>query len=317
MLALFVCISILFAYTFNPYIYSCITWNYSLFVFTLLFMYTNFIIYLVVFAVYLISPTEIIDNILKNIFFIFRTIFSNSIEKTEINIKETFKIHVQIPIPKRAILLWHPHGVSGVTPVIHNGYKLTDKSYTPTKGVVHSFFFSIPLVKDIIRFLNAIPSDYGSIKKTVEKESISLTVGGIEEMGIIKNKCMELKIKQRKGIFKIALETGTPIVPVLTYGENEIFPETDNTFLICYNNWLYDMFKIRMPFPSFKSVKNWLRLSVEPLEPIHTYTGRPIYVKKIDKPTEKHIKTLRNIYIKRLRELFTETNPGEFSLKIV
>lgn len=301
----------------SPYLYSCITWNYGLLLMTLLLMYTNFVIYLVLLIIYLILPSEIIEDILKRIIYCVRTIFYGIIEKTEQNIHETFKIHKLYEIPERSILIWHPHGISGVTPVIHNGYRITDPDFKPTKGVVHYFFFMIPLLKDIIKILNAIPSDYTSIKETVKKESISITIGGINEMAKTTNKQLELIIKKRKGIFKIALETGTPIVPILTYGENEVFTETDNEFLIWLNEELYNLLKFRLPIPSLQSIRNWANLLFRPLDTVHTYTGKPIYVQKIENPTEKHIKRLRQIYIKRVRELFFKTNPGEFSLKIV
>jgi len=113
------------------------------------------------------------------------------------------------------------------------------------------------------------------------------------------------------------LETGSPIVPVISYGENEIFPETENTFLKALNSNLYQLFKCKLPFPSFRSAYNWTRIMREPLEPIHTYTGKPIQVKKIDEPTEKDIKDLRDIYIASLEELFNQTNIGDYTLKII
>jgi 1-acyl-sn-glycerol-3-phosphate acyltransferase len=42
-------------------------------------------------------------------------------------------------------------------------------------------------------------------------------------------------IKKRKGIFKIALETGTPIVPFITYGECELFPENNLFIMVIFN----------------------------------------------------------------------------------
>jgi 2-acylglycerol O-acyltransferase 2 len=63
-------------------------------------------------------------------------------------------------------------------------------------------------------------------------ESVSVIPGGVRDMmtttpGVI-------HIVPRKGVFRLALETGTPIVPVLTYGENELFPAIHLSF----NEWL-------------------------------------------------------------------------------
>jgi len=317
MLSLILCLGIIFSAVFTPYLYSCITWNYSLAIFSAISIYTNCVVFLVLLFIYSLLPNEVIDYLIERMSSIFRTSFSGLIEKTEKNIRETFKIHVLHKIPERSINIWHPHGMSGVTPVIHNGYKITDSSYKSTKGVVHSFFFKLPLVKDIIRHLNAIPSDYSTMKRVVAKESISVALGGVKEMEIFKNKNIDVAVNSRKGLFKIALETGTPIVPVLTYGENEIFPKYENSFLEFINDIIYKIFTIRLPFPSITSLHNWQQMSKHPLEPIHSYTGRPIYVKKIEFPSEENIVNLRKKYVRRVKELFKKTNHNGFTLNII
>ena len=136
-------------------------------------------------------------------------------------------------------------------------------------------------------------------------------------MGRTDGKDIKLVIKKRTGIFKIALETGTPIVPVLTYGETEIFPMSENTFLVQYNDFLYEHFRIRFPFPTITSLTNWLKLSATPLNEIKTYTGKPIIVKHIPKPSKKQIAKLRDLYIARVRDLFEKTNDGQYTLEII
>jgi 1-acyl-sn-glycerol-3-phosphate acyltransferase len=263
-------------------------------------------------------PGSVVRSLLLDINKIIRNFFPEKIEETEKNIRETFKMKVLYPIPEKSINIWHPHGISGVTPVIHNGYRVTDiTGYTPTKGVVYYYYFMMPIIKDIIRLLNAIPSDYRSINETVQKESVSVTIGGLDEMGRTAGTHMQLVIRKRSGIFKIALETGTPLVPVLTYGETEVFPETTNAYLLQFNDFMYSNFSMKFPFPTLTSVSNWLKLGTLPLKEIKTYTGRPIMVKKIENPTNLQIAKLRRIYIRRVQELFDQTNPGEYTLEII
>ena len=316
-LTLLLILGVLFSAIFSPYLYSCITWNYSLAIFSATFMYTHFVVWLVLLSIYLCLPTETIDYLFEESVRIFKSAFSGTILKTEQNIRDTFKIEVLHPLPEKSIHIWQPHGLSGVTPVIHNGYRITHAPYKTTKGVVHSFFFWIPVIKDIIRNLNAIPSDYTSIKNTLSTHSVSIAIGGAQEQKIFKNNNIDVIVKNRKGIFKIALETGTPIVPVITYGENELFPRMDNSFLDCFNDSLYALFKVRFPFPSIESVYNWQQISKHPLETVYSYTGRPIYVKKIEFPSKKQIEKLRSIYISRVKELFDKTRRDGFTLNII
>ncbi len=302
----------------SPYMYSCITWNYSLLLFGSVFMYTNFVLYTILAIIYFMLPGSVVRSLLLDINKIIRNFFPEKIEETEKNIRETFKMKVLYPMPQKSINIWHPHGISGVTPVIHNGYRVTDiTGYTPTKGVVYYYYFMMPIIKDIIRLLNAIPSDYRSIKETVQKESVSVTIGGLDEMGRTAGTHMQLVIRKRSGIFKIALETGTPLVPVLTYGETEVFPETSNAYLLQFNDFMYSNFSMKFPFPTLTSVSNWLKLGTLPLKEIKTYTGKPIMVKKIENPTNLQIAKLRRIYIRRVQELFDQTNPGEYTLEII
>lgn len=314
---MFIIVLALFILLFNPCLYSCVTWNYSLMAFMGLLGYTNIIAFTVVFLVYMILPSSIVKDILMYFKDRIREIFKTRITETESNIRKTFQLHVQSPIPSKSINIWHPHGVSGVTPVIHNGYRITTSHYQPTKGVVHYGYFMLPFIKDIIPLLNAIPSDEYSIRDTLQTESISITLGGVDEMRRSSPKDLQLVVRKRRGIFKIALEMGVPIVPILTYGEQEIFPESDLGILKMYNELMYEWFRFRIPFPTVNSVINWSRLSQTALEPIVSYTGKPIRTKKILNPTEQQIKKLRDLYIQRLQDLFDETSPPGYTMTIL
>jgi hypothetical protein len=262
-------------------------------------------------------PSTFIDKPLNLMTNWLRSLHPNVISKIENNIRNTFPIHVLHPIPEKSIQVWHPHGITAVSLGIHNAFRITSDDFKKASPVVHFGFNLIPIARDMLRQVDAVPSDYSSIKQALNEKSIAIGLGGVEEMGKVNGKNLEFIIKKRKGIFKIALETGSPIVPIITYGENEIFPDTKNTFLKSINSTLYELFKCKLPFPSIKSVYNWTRIMREPLDPIHTYTGKPIHVKKIEEPTERHIKALRDIYVASVEELFKQTNPGDYTLKII
>jgi hypothetical protein len=84
-----------------------------------------------------------------------------------------------------------------------------------------------------------------------------------------------------------------------------------------YNELMYTYFRFRIPFPTMNSVINWTRLSQTALEPIVSYTGKPIRTKKIPNPTERQIKKLRDLYIQRLQDLFDETSPPGYTMTIL
>jgi 1-acyl-sn-glycerol-3-phosphate acyltransferase len=172
------------------------------------------------------------------------------------------------------------------------------------------FYHYIPLVGDIGRYVGAIPSDYGSIKKTLLKnESVSVMLGGVREMNLADPRKMVLYVRKRKGIFKIAAETGVPLVPVITYGENELFPRSNNWMIEQMNVWLHSSFGLSIPVPSWTSLLHWFEVSYRPLKPIPTHVGAPV--------TDKDPDVLKEKYIAAVQTLFNKTSPPDYSLDII
>jgi hypothetical protein len=72
-----------------------------------------------------------------------------------------------------------------------------------------------------------------------------------------------------------------------------------------------------IPFPSWTALQNWSELSYKSIKPIHSYTGTPIDVSKVENPTDAQIDELRKKYIEGVEALFKETAPPEYSLQIL
>ena len=192
-----------------------------------------------------------------------------------------------------------------------NGGLCTHPNYRPNHAVTLPFYHYFPVVGDIFRYLGSIPSDSGSITKTLRKgESVSVMLGGVREMMDARGTHMKLYIRKRTGIFRIALETGTPLVPVLTYGENEAFPRSDTLWATTFNQTLHTYAGMAIGIPTWKALQNWFELSYKPLKPIMTHVGSPIL------PTSD-ISSLRNAYIKAVEDLFKKTAPPGYTLEIV
>jgi hypothetical protein len=277
----------------------------------------NLTLYVLCICLYYLIPTPIMEEAARTVAKQIRSYFKDGFDKIERNIAKTFKMKIRYPIPDKSINIWHPHGLLAVTPGIHNSYRITNPNYPPSKMVTANIFHLFPFVKDWMSITNTISADYEIIKKTLDTTSVSIILGGAKEMYLSEGKKLKLVINERKGVFKLALETGRPLVPIITYGESELFPTTKNSAYICIREFLYDMWKIPFAIPTLTSLQNWLSLWDGPLNTVRTYTGRPIYVKKKVNVTDKHIRTLRNIYIERVQELFEKTNPGTYELEII
>jgi hypothetical protein len=277
---------------------------------------TNLTLYAVCICLYYLVPSPIMEDFVQKIIRFIREVFAGGITKIERNIRKTFEIKSLHPIPKKSINVWHPHGLLAMTPGIHNAYRITSPDYRPTKFAVANIFHIFPFVRDWMKITHTISVDYSVIKKTLKDESVSIVLGGAKEMYLSNGKNLKLVIRERTGVFRLALETGTPLVPILTYGESELFPILDNSFYSFFREFVYDMWKIPAPLPTLQSVQNWLALWDGPLPQVRSYTGKPVYVKKIENPTSAHIEKLRRVYVGRVQALFDATNNGEYTLEI-
>ena len=266
-------------------------------------MGVNLVLGLLVASLYGLFPKEVL----------FESVASKLRSKqVEENIQATFRM-AECPesLPPSCLFIWQPHGLISVSSVMFNGGLCTHPNYRPNHAVTLPFYHYFPVIGDIIRYLGSIPSDSGSITKTLRKgDSVSVMLGGVREMMDAQGTHMKLYIRKRTGIFRIALETGTPLVPVLTYGENEMFPRSDAWWATSINQTLHTYAGMAIGIPTWKALQNWFELSYKPLKPIFTHVGSPI-------PAVGDISSLRNAYIKAVEELFKKTAPTGYTLEIV
>ena len=143
-----------------------------------------------------------------------------------------------------------------------------------------------------------------------ERKSISVAIGGVRE--ISENSSTEIRttVGSRAGIYRLALETGATLVPVISYGENDLF-KLSNHWLVTYINKLIQPFGVVLPIPSYDSVSTWLNIrhSTHP-HGAHTVMGEPV------KPIDSIEKT-REAFIQSIDTLYSATRPTNYEEKIV
>jgi hypothetical protein len=257
---------------------------------------------------YTMIPTGSFDSWFSGTLDFVYAIFPESVERFNRNLDATFQLH-ETTRPERALYLWHPHGLLSLTPILHTVRKKLGKI------ACIPLFHDIPVVRDLYHFVGSIPSNYNSMKDALEKGSLSVIPGGTREMILSSSSKTTLVLKDRTGVFKLALETGTPIVPVLTFGEDDHFPQLDMPILRSINQWVYSRWKIAIPFFSMRSIFNWLHLADSPLPPIRSYCGNTIHVEKTDATMEK-IQELKKTYQASLEALFRDKAPQGMQLEV-
>ena len=227
--------------------------------------------------------------------------FPDKINNINNNIKQSFIIKNPNDIPDgRHIYMWHPHGVFNLSNFFHNGTTYTNWPLrkTPIKPTAITFLSYMPFGVEFFEQFNAIPADYFSMKKALEDNSITVAPGGMREM-LYKNSAI---LSKRRGIFKMALETGTPLVPIVSKGEDSLYS------IIEVPQWIQDFlgkYDVCISIPTYKSALKMISLLTNPLkDPVVSVIGKPILVERVELPSEAQISELRERYILSLKALY-------------
>jgi hypothetical protein len=281
----------------------------------LLFGSISFIIIFILICIGSIRIMPIIDvfnNILSKL-------FPQKIEKLVQNVYKSFPVIYSNKLVqnKQYIYCFHPHGLFTISHYLHIGTNFTDWKDKNIKGTALHILWKLPFGKELTESYNFVQSTYEDMKNVLNmSKSLSVTLGGVKEMPLSRDNKITLNIAKKRGIFKMALETGVPIVPIIVYGENEIYKIYNNKIFTYINNFLlkYNMY---IPVPTLESCLKWLTLFTKPLdEPVKTYIGDPINVTKIYNPSESDIIKLRELYFKGLRNLYNNTRPINYDKEL-
>jgi hypothetical protein len=238
--------------------------------------------------------------------------FKDSMEAIKNNIRESFPVKGVIG-DQQAIYLFHPHGMFSLSHLFHIGSGLTDWPVKSIRGTLHANFLKLPFFKDFCS-TKWVASQYELMKKVLEdKGSLSVSLGGKSEGKYIHTSKLTLIVKKRVGIFKMALETGVPLIPVLVYGEHTQYKRSTGA--------VFDILKlltgIDIVFPTLQSLMEWCSIYKTPLtHTIDTHVGEPVSVGPAHTPTDKEIVTLRNRYIVELKKLYAKTKPEGYDAEL-
>lgn len=236
-------------------------------------------------------------------------------EKLTANIRSSFPVEVKGTLPPKGIYLFHPHGLITTAHMMNMGIKSV--SHWPVKDIRGTAMYSLWYSFGAREILDNsfVPSTYSSMKEVLDEGlSLSVSLGGIEEMKhIIKHK-IRAKLKSRKGIFRLAIQTGTPLVPVLAYGENEVCDNVGAWKCFDGINAILRKFHLTLLIPSWHLYEKVFTLLHKPLDvPVVSVIGEPVQVGPAREPTEEDICLVRSIYIKRLREFYRQTRPENYA----
>ncbi|KAM9348031.1 2-acylglycerol O-acyltransferase 3b [Symphorus nematophorus] len=213
---------------------------------------------------------------------------------------------------KNYILGCHPHGIMSAGAFTcftteSTGFAELFPGVRSTLAILAGLF-RIPLFREYIMTAGLCPVSKPSLVHLLSKSgkgnAVVIVIGGAAESLASSPGQHTVVMKQRKGFVRLALEFGADLVPVYSFGENELFQQvifSDGSL----GRRLQDLFKKIMGFAPCLFVGE--RMAVMPYRnPITTVVGSPISVPKSVNPTEEEVDHYHRLYMEALTKLFHE-----------
>ncbi|CAG9575182.1 putative diacylglycerol acyltransferase [Leishmania major strain Friedlin] len=235
-----------------------------------------------------------------------------------------FPIRLVIPKPVRRrfdkernyFFVYHPHGIHSFGAIVNFGLDQNDASEMLHGITIHlqtlKVNLYVPLWRQLAIWAGCGDASASCIRKTLRSgpgQSVMLVVGGAEESLMAKPNCNDLLLFKRKGFIKIALQEGTPLVPVYGFGENNVYnvPELANEPWMRYLMVLWKQYVgFAIPLVRGRGFFNFNYGLLPHRRPIVVVVGEPLEVPHIPNPTKEDLEVWQGKYIECLRKLYNE-----------
>ncbi|KAJ3628316.1 hypothetical protein MTP99_015629 [Tenebrio molitor] len=198
-----------------------------------------------------------------------------------------------------------PHGMLpvGTFASFVDGYHQVFPNHRPYTTVL-SIQFWMPVIRELFLSVGAVSVSAPSIKYLLNNEKggniVSILIGGADESKYSKPGKYKIILNKRKGFVKMALQTGSPLVPVISFGETDVFDQLDFPGFGFLRDLVKNTLQIGLVIPkgTYLVCPNRVRVS--------TVVGRPIDVEKTDNPTSEQIDKLHQEFVDGIKKLFEE-----------
>lgn len=168
---------------------------------------------------------------------------------------------------------------------------------------VHSALFSIPILRDFYLAFGAVDASRATLlhQLTAQRRSVMLLPGGVREQLLVCAPGTEgVVLRDRRGFVRLALETGSHLVPVVVFGERQAYRLNDG-WTLALSRLIKRYTGIGLPLPRGR----WWTLMWLPT-PITIVCGRPIPVARTEAPSPAAVDSLHAAFVAALTDLFNE-----------
>lgn len=137
--------------------------------------------------------------------------------------------------------------------------------------------------------------------------AITIVIGGASESLDAQPYSLRLVLKRRKGFVKMAIRTGADLVPVLSFGENDLYDQysvDDHPRVHKFQLFVKQVLGFTIPLFHARGVFNYDVGLVPYRRPINIVVGRPIQVTQAAKPEQADIDRVHVEYVTELERLW-------------
>ncbi|KAI1211057.1 DAGAT-domain-containing protein [Annulohypoxylon truncatum] len=230
-----------------------------------------------------------------------------------------YKTH-DLPPTRKYIFGYHPHGI-----ISHGAWAAfaTDALGFSEKfpGITNSLLtldsnFRIPLYREYILAAGMRSVSKESIVNILSKggpngegmgRGVTIVIGGARESLEAQPGQLRLILKERKGFVKIAVRTGADLVPVLAFGENNLYDQLhpkEHPMVHKVQMFVLKVWKFTLPFLHGRGIFNYDVGLMPYRRPLNIVVGAPIKVTQSNSVDQEEINRLHDLYVTELEKLW-------------
>jgi len=192
--------------------------------------------------------------------------------------------------------LWFPHGIVPLGCFLAARY--FDEKLPGYFGrvCVAPALIHAPFLRSLFGSFGATTNDKKTILQTLKTSHIALFPGGIAEIFMSSKTEETIFLQKRKGFAKLALTTGTHIIPIYVFGHTQMFDQVGkggfiaslSRFLRTSITLFYGRWGLPLPFRT----------------PVTVVRGSPVMVKKTADPTQEDVDALHAQVVTAVQALY-------------
>ncbi|XKL69078.1 hypothetical protein PGB90_006847 [Kerria lacca] len=219
----------------------------------------------------------------------------------------------ELPPDKNYLFITYPHGVLPMSVLANFASEANECESKIFPGIDLRIItldvnFYTPIAREYFMSLGGCAASESSLIHLLTSKpskSVVLVAGGAAEAGLARpgNTC-SIITSRRKGFVRIALKTGVSIVPMFSFGENNLYDQYNTRWLTVCKDIVYRVTGIQLILPKGRGFFQNSFGILPQRKRINTVVGKPIPIPKIENPSKEQIDEYHSKFFKELYSLF-------------